>query len=136
VQQERQSGLDVLLVEDDKASILFTQNLLEKFDHRVQTAEDGRVALDKLKEKAFDVVLMDIQLPVMDGMEATRRIRSGEAGEARKDIPIVAMTAYAMAEEKDVFLQAGMNEYVSKPVDLEVLQRTMNKVMGKVVRVS
>jgi CheY-like chemotaxis protein len=89
-----------------------------------------------LKEKAFDVVLMDIQLPVMDGMEATRRIRSGEAGEARKDIPIVAMTAYAMAEEKDVFLQAGMNEYVSKPVDLEVLQRTMNKVMGKVVRVS
>jgi PAS domain S-box-containing protein len=124
-------GLDVLLVEDDQASVLFTQNLLEQFDHRVQTAEDGRAALDKLKEKDFDLVLMDIQLPVMDGVEATRRIRNGEAGEDRKDVPIVAMTAYAMAEDKNVFLQAGMDEYVSKPVDLDALQRTMSKVLGK-----
>ncbi|MGE4555405.1 MAG: ABC transporter substrate binding protein [Desulfovibrionaceae bacterium] len=124
-------GLDVLLVEDDQASVLFTQNLLEQFDHRVQTAEDGRAALDKLKEKDFDLVLMDIQLPVMDGVEATRRIRNGEAGEDRKDVPIVAMTAYAMAEDKNVFLQAGMDEYVSKPVELDALQRTMSKVLGK-----
>ena len=86
--------------------------------------------LDSMQE-AFDLVLMDVQLPVMDGVEATRRIRSSEAGEDKKHVPIIAMTAYAMPGDQQRILEAGMDSYMSKPVDFKVLEKEMGAVLGQ-----
>ncbi|MBU1003799.1 MAG: response regulator [Proteobacteria bacterium] len=111
--------LRVLLAEDNKVNLLYAQRVLEGAGHVVQVAETGQKALDCLNGEVFDVVLMDIQMPDMDGMEATRRIRGGEAGEGNRDIPIVAMTAHAMKGDRERFLAVGMNDYISKPMESE-----------------
>ena len=82
-----------------------------------------------LARENFDLVLMDVQMPVMDGLEATRRIRSGLPG-IPADIPVIAMTAYAMAGDRERFLAAGMNSYVAKPMDI----REMLRVAGQAMR--
>jgi PAS domain S-box-containing protein len=121
--------LRILLAEDDFVNRLCTTKLLEKHGHAVIAVEDGQEALSQLKDGDFDVVLMDIQMPIMDGMEATTAIRNGFAGKSNDNIPIIAMTAYAMAGEKEKFLAAGMSGYVAKPVDvrriLQVVAETL-----------
>jgi CheY-like chemotaxis protein len=92
----------------------------------VGEAENGKHALAKLSETHFDLVLMDIQMPEMDGVEATRRIRSGKHG--RADIPIIALTAYAMKGDREKFLEKGMDGYVTKPVDFGELAKTIAEV--------
>jgi CheY-like chemotaxis protein len=96
--------------------------------HKVGEAEDGKDALSKLSEAPFDLVLMDIQMPEMDGVEATRQIRSGKHG--RADIPIIALTAYAMKGDREKFLDNGMDGYVTKPVDFGELARVIADVCG------
>jgi len=91
--------------------------MLEKAGFQGTTAATGYEALEVLRNNSFDVILMDIQMPEMNGIEATEAIRRGEAGEQHVGIPIVAMTAYAMAGDREIFLNAGMNGYVPKPVD-------------------
>lgn len=115
----------VLLVEDEAINRLSMQKLLEKYELEVVCAENGREALSLLSNQDFDVVLMDIQMPVMDGLEAARRIRSGEAGEHRRDVRIVALTAYAMAGDRERFIDAGMDEYLTKPVEVEDLMKVL-----------
>jgi PAS domain S-box-containing protein len=117
----RTEPLAILFVEDDQVSRLYTVRLAEKLGHRVATADDGRQALAALRDGAFDIVLMDVQMPVMDGLEAARRIRAGEAGPGNAGIPIIALTAYAMSGDKETFLAAGMDGYLPKPVELEAL---------------
>ncbi|THB67797.1 MAG: PAS domain S-box protein, partial [Desulfovibrio sp.] len=92
--------LRILFVEDNRISQIFLSDLLTGAGHNVLSAANGQEALDLLRGEKFDVVLMDIQMPVMDGVEATKRIRAGEVGEAASKTPIVALTAYAMAEDK------------------------------------
>ncbi len=111
---EKIRGASVLLVEDNEYNQLVASELLKSIGMFVTVAENGRQALDKLYARPFDVVLMDIQMPVMDGYEATRTIRSDPAFST---LPIIAMTAHAMASDRDKCLAAGMNDYVSKPVD-------------------
>ncbi len=119
--------LHVLLVDDDDICRFSAQTMLAKMGHAVQTARHGGEALELLKQSRFDCVLMDIQMPVMDGVEATRRIRAGAAGILDPAVPIVAQTAYAMAGDCESFLQAGMNACIVKPFApkdlLEVLPR-------------
>ena len=91
--------------------------------------ENGEEAIEAVGKDRFDVILMDIQMPVMDGVTATRAIRAGEAGEDRKDIPIAAVTAYAMVGDKEKFLEAGMDGYVVKPIELEKLQEFLDTVL-------
>ncbi len=105
--------------------------LLEKAGYWVTSVENGVEALRELSDRPYALVLMDIQLPVMDGIEATKAIRAGEAGAQNAGIPIVALTAYAMSADKEAFLAAGMNGYLAKPVEVEPLGAMISKVMSR-----
>jgi CheY-like chemotaxis protein len=86
--------------------------------------------VDTLKEHSdFNLVLMDVQMPELDGVEATRLIRSGEAGEENADIPIIALTAHALKGDREEFLSAGMTDYVSKPLHLETLKDKIRELL-------
>ena len=118
-------GLRILLAEDDSSNQLPIQRMLEMAGHSVILAENGRQALDLLQAGDFDCILMDIQMPVMNGLETTQAIRGGTVGKVKSKIPIIAMTAYAMTGDREKFLDAGMDDYLSKPVNMEDLERTL-----------
>ena len=107
----------ILCAEDDAVTRMVMKIVLEKSGYNVTLAMDGRDALDKLASQKFDLILMDIQMPEMDGIEATRHIRIQDRFGANQHIPVIAVTAYAMAGDKEKFLAAGMDDYISKPVD-------------------
>ena len=117
-----QLGLRLLLVEDNSTNLLVAQRLLQVLGCTVTTATDGEQGLQQLQAHPFDLVLMDCQMPVLDGYSATRRWREQEAAQGRTRLPIVAMTANAMAGDRERCLQAGMDDYLSKPVNRESLQ--------------
>ncbi|MDR1041916.1 MAG: response regulator [Deltaproteobacteria bacterium] len=128
------SGHRILLVEDNDVNVLVARSLMKKMGLVVTVAENGETALKKLQEAEdgktglpFDLVLMDLQMPVMDGYEATRRIR---ANPDYKDLPIIAMTAHAFAEERDRCLSIGMNGHLSKPIDVALLARTLKQFLS------
>lgn len=119
------SGASVLLVEDHEINRQLATELLQKMGVDVTTACNGREALERIGNQDFDLVLMDIQMPEMDGFTATREIRRmGKPGTA--NLPIVAMTAHAMSGDREKSLQAGMNDHVPKPIDPEELLRALN----------
>jgi signal transduction histidine kinase/ActR/RegA family two-component response regulator len=110
----------VLLVEDHEPNVLVAKSFLEMFGYEVDLAEDGAMAVEKARRNPYRIILMDIQMPEMDGFEATRRIRRDSASNA--DTPIIGMTAHALDNVREKCLAAGMNEYISKPfvpADLE-----------------
>jgi CheY-like chemotaxis protein/nitrogen-specific signal transduction histidine kinase/HPt (histidine-containing phosphotransfer) domain-containing protein len=115
-------ALDVLLVEDHLVNQQLATALLAREGHRVTVAGDGKIALDMLAEHHFDLVFMDVMMPVMDGLEATRRFRAVEMGPRT---PIVAMTANAMQGDRERCLAAGMDDYISKPIEIAQLQRVL-----------
>ncbi len=117
-----QLGLRLLLVEDNSVNLLVAQRLLQVLGCTVTTATDGEQGLQQLQSGSFDLVLMDCQMPVLDGYSATRRWREQEAARGLPRLPIVAMTANAMAGDRERCLQAGMDDYLSKPVNRESLQ--------------
>ncbi|WP_147822112.1 PAS domain-containing hybrid sensor histidine kinase/response regulator [Salidesulfovibrio onnuriiensis] len=123
----------ILLVEDDAVSRAVLRRQLELRNLEVDVAGNGAEAMEMIRSGDHDLVLMDIQMPTLDGMEATRRIRRGKAGRDKQDIPIVAVTAYAMPGDKEKFLDAGMNDYLAKPVDMDklyaILDRELNKAL-------
>ncbi|MGE4556624.1 MAG: response regulator [Desulfovibrionaceae bacterium] len=120
---------EILLVEDEPINAFAMAQMLKKRGFEVVTATDGAKAVEKLKDSPFDAILMDIQMPVMDGVEATRRIRKGEAGEMHRDVPIIAMTAYAMDGDMKKFIDGGMNGYIAKPTDIEELAALIQRVL-------
>jgi CheY-like chemotaxis protein len=110
--------LKVLLVEDNRINQILAIRLLEKWGHGVTLAEHGQAALDLLSEgAAFDIVLMDMQMPVMDGLAATQAIRAREKEHHLPRTPIVAMTANAMQGDREICIAAGMDDYLSKPIN-------------------
>jgi signal transduction histidine kinase/CheY-like chemotaxis protein len=113
-------GVSILLVEDNPINIRLAQRLLEKLGHQVEVAKNGLEALAALGARRFDLVLMDCQMPELDGYEATRRVRSG-APVLDPKVPIIAMTANALAGDRETALAAGMNDYLTKPIDPELL---------------
>lgn len=121
-------ALKVLLAEDDRVSAISAQRLMEKLGCEVVPVSDGLQALDALKQQRFDAVFMDVQMPRMGGIEATQAIRSGEAGPENRSTPIVALTAYAMAGDRARFLEAGMTDYLSKPLDVAMLENMLKKI--------
>ncbi|MEA5090672.1 ATP-binding protein, partial [Solidesulfovibrio sp.] len=121
--------LRILLVEDDMVNLLAGKRMLEKLGHAVATAEDGSQALARLGAGDIDLVFMDIQMPVMDGLEATRAIRDGQT--PRPDIPIIALTAYAMPADRERFLAAGIDDAVSKPVETATLAEAIERTLAR-----
>jgi PAS domain S-box-containing protein len=121
-------GLRILVAEDDEVSAMAATSMLRKSGAVATRVANGSEVLDALAREEFDLVLMDVQMPVMDGVEATRAIRSGHAGGGVRHIPVVAMTAYAMAGDRDAFLGAGMDAYLSKPVAMDDLRRVLGGV--------
>ncbi|KUG29771.1 hypothetical protein ASZ90_000335 [hydrocarbon metagenome] len=120
----------VLIVEDVDSNRLALTVVLEKFGMRPDVAANGQEALAALSENDYDAVLMDVQMPVMDGVEATRRIRDGQAGRDKADVPIIALTAYAMSGDRETFLAAGMDDYLAKPVDMRELREVLERVLA------
>ncbi len=121
--------LHILLAEDNLLNQKLAVCLLEQAGHRVTIAANGRQAVDTLGEQGFDLVLMDVQMPEMDGFEATRIIRKREAGSGTH-MPIVAMTAYAMKGDRERCLNAGMDDYLSKPIRSAELLQVIDGVCG------
>jgi CheY-like chemotaxis protein/HPt (histidine-containing phosphotransfer) domain-containing protein len=121
-------GARVLLVEDNEINQQVAKEILEGAGLNVALANNGQEALEAVKESEYDAVLMDVQMPVMDGYKATRAIRKDKRF---KGLPIIAMTAHAMAGDREKSLKAGMNDHVSKPIDPEELYRTLEKWIGR-----
>jgi PAS domain S-box-containing protein len=113
-------GMKVLVAEDNKINTLVITRFLQKWHIEVKVAENGQQALDRLDEEVFDVVLMDLQMPLMDGREATRRMRTS-TNTAVRDVPVIALTADALVESKKALLQSGFNDCVTKPFNPDQL---------------
>jgi len=120
----------ILLVEDDDDNRTLAVELIERMGHSVVTAVDGQEAVRALEQSSFDLVLMDIQMPVMSGIEATAEIRSRERL-TKTRTPIIALTAYAMVGDREKYLRAGMDGYLSKPVDTNELRETIRGILAE-----
>jgi two-component system, sensor histidine kinase and response regulator len=118
---QRPRGLHILLTEDNRTNQVVAMRVLEKMGHSLEIAANGREALALLAAGRFDLVLMDIQMPEMDGITATARIRESEQG-TRMHLPIIAMTAHAMKGDRERCIDAGMDGYVSKPISSQELE--------------
>ncbi|MGE4290582.1 MAG: ATP-binding protein [Desulfovibrio sp.] len=121
----------ILVVEDDRINILSIMNMLKKLGYEPHSVMDGCEVLPFLKKQSVDAVLMDIQLPTLDGVEATRSVRQSRSPDVNRNVPIIAMTAYAMPADRRKFMAEGMNAYLSKPVDMVELARTLEKILGE-----
>ena len=119
--------LRILLAEDNPVNQKLAIGILQRQGHSITVADNGRQAVDRLQNESFDVVLMDIQMPEMDGLEATRAIRESDSHSVRR-VPIVAMTAHAMKGDRERCLGAGMDDYLSKPIRIQKLTETLARV--------
>jgi two-component system, sensor histidine kinase and response regulator len=126
------TALRILLVEDNQVNQKLAMRILEKAGHDVIVAGNGREALSTLKRGAFDLILMDGQMPEMDGFETTKAIRGGRGGDDR-DIPIIGITAYAMAGDRERCLEAGMDSYISKPIRAGDLLRLIEETGRRLI---
>ena len=114
---------EVLLVDDNDINLLVAQNMLETLGHRVTSASDGHAALVEARRTRFDAILMDCQMPGLDGYEATRILRREEAARAEtRPVPIIALTANALTGAEEECRAAGMSDYLSKPIGLDPLR--------------
>ncbi|GAB6126065.1 PAS domain S-box protein [Humidesulfovibrio idahonensis] len=127
-------GLRILVAEDDEISLLSTQVMLRRMGHVCVAAANGREAIEALEREDFDCVLMDVQMPDMDGVEAVQIIRAmPELGERAK-VPVIALTAHAMEGDRERFLAAGMDDHVAKPVQQDELEAALGRIKRKLMQ--
>lgn len=122
--------LQILLVEDNPMNQKVALRVLEKAGHSVTLAVNGVEALSRVDDATFDLVLMDVQMPEMDGLSATMAIRQRELG-TNRHLPIVALTANALTGDREKCLEAGMDEYVTKPVEPPILFQAIAQTMHR-----
>ncbi|MCF8228294.1 MAG: response regulator [Bacteroidales bacterium] len=124
-----EQSLDLLVAEDNDLNQRLILKMLRNRNHKTTLVENGKEVLEKLHEKNFDAILMDIQMPVMDGVVATRAIRNGDPEKINTSIPIIAVTAYAFDEDKYKFINEGMNDFIPKPISNLKLDKVLKKIM-------
>ncbi len=124
--------LRILLAEDVDINQMVATELITGLGHSIDVVDNGRLALDALRDKDYDLVLMDCQMPEMDGYSATRRIRSADSGVRDPQVPVIALTAHAMSGDKEKCLAAGMNDYISKPFQIEQLNAMLEHWAGRI----
>ncbi|NWG45618.1 MAG: response regulator, partial [Alphaproteobacteria bacterium] len=117
----------VLLAEDNEVNALLASTLLRRLGHAVHVAANGRQALELLETLAVDLVLMDVHMPEMDGLSATRSWRQREAARGQAPLPIIALTASTLAEDRSACESAGMDDVLTKPLDLDKLTATLRR---------
>jgi signal transduction histidine kinase/ActR/RegA family two-component response regulator len=125
-----QVGLSVLVAEDNVVNQTIIQAMLKQLGHGVSVVANGREALDALAHDAFELVLMDCNMPEMDGLEATRLLRAGARGVRDVRVPVIALTANAMDGDREQCLAAGMNDFLAKPVNIATLRQAIDRVRG------
>lgn len=133
VRELRRSNARILLAEDNITNQQVALGILKKLGLRADVVANGAEALKALEQIPYDLVLMDVQMPEMDGLEATRQIRDPESAVQNHTIPVIAMTAHAMAKDREKCRKAGMNDYLSKPVAPEALA---HKIKGAAANIT
>ncbi|MDE3059764.1 MAG: response regulator [Pseudomonadota bacterium] len=119
---EAEHAPTILLAEDNEANRLVATTILDTLGYHCEVAHTGEEVLEKIKQHSFDLVLMDVQMPVLDGYKATRIIREDEARQHKRKLPIIGLTAHVLAGDKEKCLQAGMDDYIAKPFHTDDLQ--------------
>ncbi|MFH2053693.1 MAG: two-component regulator propeller domain-containing protein [bacterium] len=127
---DQPEGPMILLAEDNPINQRVACLLLRKMGYRVDVANNGLEVLDALAQKDYDALLLDVQMPEMDGLQAARRIRAADSPARNPHLPIIALTAHAMAQDRQRSLEAGMDDHVSKPIESEVIARVLAKHLG------
>jgi two-component system sensor histidine kinase/response regulator len=130
--EARRQRVRILVADDNPTNRLVSLRMLEKLGYSARVVADGLEAIEALESMPFDVVFMDVQMPVMDGFEATRAIRDGTAKVPDRSVPIIAMTAHAMKGDRERCLEAGMDDYVSKPLMSLALSEVLEKWLSRV----
>ncbi|HIK27614.1 MAG: response regulator [Oscillatoriaceae bacterium SKW80] len=125
--------MKILIVEDDVINQQLILNQLALLGYRADCADNGSEALTMLSRKSYDIVFMDCQMPVMDGYEATQELRRREESALQQRTTVIALTTYALPEERDKCLQSGMDDYLSKPINLRDLQASLQRWASKSV---
>lgn len=123
-------NIRILLVEDNEVNVVLVQQYLKRWGMKAEVVGDGKAALEKMKANKYDIVLMDLNMPVMNGYDATRKIREME-GSYFENVPIIAVTAYSMPEVRNDYLSYGFNDYICKPFQAEVLKEKISKYSEK-----
>lgn len=123
-----QTSLRILLAEDDEMNRLSTRLILRKMNHKVTAVENGQEVLQALTQEKYDAVLMDVQMPVMTGVEATKAIRNHDGSRFDPSIPIIAVTAHALNGDRENFMNAGMNDYLAKPVQGDAMRKALENI--------
>ncbi|MBN2109532.1 MAG: response regulator [Methanosarcinaceae archaeon] len=118
----------ILVVEDNPVNMELTVDLLESYGYAAVQAEDGFIALEKLQNESIDLILLDIQLPRIDGLELLSRIKSNDS---TKDIPVIALTAHSMRGDNERFIAAGCIDYISKPIDIKGFKEKIQLHLSK-----
>jgi two-component system, sensor histidine kinase and response regulator len=121
IEESRKENLRILLVEDNPVNRIVALKMLEKLGYSAESSENGIQAISELSENAYDLVFMDIQMPEMDGLRATEIIRDPDSGVLNHDIPVIAMTAHAMEGDKEKAIAAGMDDYITKPIQMDII---------------
>lgn len=118
--------MNILLVDDNLVIQKIQRALLEKAGHQIQIADNGQIAIDMLQRTHFDLVLMDMQMPILDGVEATKKLRA-----MGNRTPIIAITGHDTQEDRDACRQAGMNGFMSKPIKMDILNQHIQHLFGR-----
>ncbi len=126
--EEKSDDVNILLVEDNVINQRVAKRMVENMGFKVDIANNGQEALDILEQKKYDLILMDVQMPVMDGLRAAQKIRVKEIN-SDEHVPIIAMTAHAQKEDRDRCLEAGMDDYLSKPINMKILEEKIKQFL-------
>ena len=121
----------ILLVEDDEANLLVATTLLEIFGYEFHAVQSGLEAVERVKTGFYQIIIMDVRLKGIDGLEAARRIRNFESATGHAPVQILCVTAYAMTGEKERCVEAGMDDYLSKPFNIDILQDKLAALRSK-----